>query len=300
MNLLNVVMQQRRARELGIHVLVGKRRRPQSKDSPGVAQYDSVWAFMPRRGGTLEYDAFNAVVMDKINTLAQQESEDGVLTFFSPIGKYMSFYMTPFPVDLPERIYVPPPTSLMTNPSTRSDDRRPLWVEFQIHGPSSSPTDIPLTTEVNQQLRRLDSMLSSGPDGHNALHLAEVPASTPDLTAALAIDKRDFVCVAELSLLVSTLNSPSDLVENMVTRFGTVGGDEQAVLRGNYADLLGSLSRDLFFSWVREGDMETVLRKSMGDEEPGLVMRPGFTMLMQRYGLELAAEMARLGEVLRN
>lgn len=39
--------------------------------------------------------------------------------------------------------------------------------------------------------------------------------------------------------------------------------------------------------------METVLRKSMGDEESGLLMRPGFTMLMQRYGIELAAEMAR-------
>lgn len=206
--------------------------------------------------------------------------------------------MTPFPVGLAQDIYVPPPTSLMTNPSTRSDDRRPLWVEFQIHSPSSSLTDTSLTSEVNQQLQRLDSMLGNGPDGHNTLHLTEVPASTPSLTATLAIDKRDFVCVAELSILVSTLNTPFGLVENIVTRFGTVGNDEHPVLRRNYAGLLGSLSRDLFFSWVREGDMETVVRKSMGDEDPGLLMRPGFTMLMQRYGLELAADMARLGEVL--
>lgn len=207
--------------------------------------------------------------------------------------------MTPFPVDFLEDIYSPPPTSLMTNPSTRSDDRRPLWVEFQIHSPSSSSaTDTSLTTEVNQQLRRLDSMLSNGPEGHNTLHLAEVPASTcPHLTGALAIDKRDFVCVAELSILVSTLNTPSNLVANIVTRFGTVGEDDRAVLRGNYTDLLCYLSRDLFFAWVREGDMEAVVRKSMGDEEPGLVMRPGFTMLLQRYVLELAAEMARLGQV---
>lgn len=204
--------------------------------------------------------------------------------------------MTPFPVDLPEGMYVPPPTSIMTNPSTRADDRRPLWVEFQVHNPSSSPPDISLTTEVNQQLRRLDSMLSNGPDGHNTLHLTEVPASTPDLTTTINIDKRDFVCVAELATLVSTLNSPSDLVENIVTCFGTV--DEQAVFRENYANLLGALSQDLFFSWVREGDMETVMRKSMGDEDPGLVMRPGFTMLMQRYMLEVSAELVRLNGVL--
>lgn len=56
--------------------------------------------------------------------------------------------------------------------------------------------------------------------------------------------------MAELSILVSALNTPSDLVKNLVTRFGTVGGgdDERAVLRGIYADLLGSLSRDLFFA----------------------------------------------------
>ncbi|KAI7780384.1 hypothetical protein LA080_016108 [Diaporthe eres] len=293
MEFLTVMLQQQGARVLGIHVLVGKRRRPQPRNKPGVAQYDSLWALVPRGGGNLAYDAFNAAVMDKVDTLAQLKSEEGALTFFWPIGKYMSIYMTPFAVDLPRGIYVPPPTSLMTNLSTRGDDRRPLWVEFHIHNPSTSPRDLSLTTEVNQQLRRLDSRLSNGQDGHNTLGITEVPAQTPNLTDTLAIDKKDFICVAELSILVLTLNSPSDLVENIVTRYGTVGGhDERFVLRRNYADLLSSLSRDLFFAWVCEEDIESVLRKSIGDKEPGLVMRPGFTMVMQRYMLELAVDMA--------
>lgn len=90
MDFLNVLVQQEQARELGIHVLVGKRRRPQSRNKRGVAQYDSVWAFVPTSEGSLKYNAFNTAVLDKVNTLAQQESGEGALTFFSPIGKYMS------------------------------------------------------------------------------------------------------------------------------------------------------------------------------------------------------------------
>lgn len=90
MELLNVLVRQQRARELGIHVLVGKRRRLQPRDNPGVAQYDSVWVFVRREKGNLEYDDFNAAVMGKVHKLARQESEEGALTFFSPIGKYMS------------------------------------------------------------------------------------------------------------------------------------------------------------------------------------------------------------------
>lgn len=84
------MMRQQQAREVGIHVLIGKRRLPQPRNNPSAARYESVWAFVLRREGYPEYGPFNAAVMDKVNTLAQQESEDGALTFFSPIGKYMS------------------------------------------------------------------------------------------------------------------------------------------------------------------------------------------------------------------
>lgn len=77
--------------EVGIHLLLGKLRRPRPSGHFGGARYESVWAFItinPER--TMHYAPFNDDVMNQVRALTQQHAGGEDLTFFSPIGKYMS------------------------------------------------------------------------------------------------------------------------------------------------------------------------------------------------------------------
>lgn len=79
--------------ELGIHVLVGKLRRPQQSDASddGAApQYHSLWAYVRRDRATLSYDAFKTAVSASVIALVIQEPDKDALTLFHPIGKYIS------------------------------------------------------------------------------------------------------------------------------------------------------------------------------------------------------------------
>lgn len=94
--------------------------------------------------------------------------------------------------------------------------------------------------------------------------------------------------MAELSDLVVELNGPSDPVQRIVTRFGTVSTDDRSVLRDNYSDFLSWLSGNMFFAWLRVDDVESVAGNS-----PRPVNRPGFRLLMERYASELVLERMR-------
>lgn len=77
---------------LGIHVLVGKLRRPQPSNASceGIAQYRPLWAFVRVNSGTLSYEAFNAAVLTSANALISQQHDQDAVTVFHPIGKYIS------------------------------------------------------------------------------------------------------------------------------------------------------------------------------------------------------------------
>lgn len=79
-------------RGLGIHILVGKVRRPQPSNASceGVPQYCPLWAFVRVESGTLSYEAFNAAVLTSANALISQQHDQDAVTVFHPIGKYIS------------------------------------------------------------------------------------------------------------------------------------------------------------------------------------------------------------------
>lgn len=181
--------------------------------------------------------------------------------------------------------YVPPPTSLMTNAAARPTETRPIWVDFYVHS-ASGTTAASLAGDISQQLRRLDTRLNDGPYGRNTLRLDEVPASRLSLTRDLAMTNKTWVCILEAGLLAATINKPWRPLLDLVTRFWGVRDRPSAV--ANYADLLGALSRDLYFAYARAGAMAG---RTSQYADPDLMDDPGFLMLVRGYLLELAQEM---------
>ncbi|KAJ0123896.1 hypothetical protein J7T55_012368 [Diaporthe amygdali] len=250
---------------VAVNILLGKISRPQSSNDSSGARYESVWACILLQDGLegYSYEGFNGLMMSEVNAKLRKKAPGETLTFFSPLGRYMSLHKLLYPRISPgSSLYIPPPTILMTNASARPQAKRPIWVDFTVY--SRPPPKNTLTgIEIPRQLKRLDSLLANGPDGHNTLHLAEIPSTAPDLTSILAVTKETYAYMAELTILVLTLNPLSGPLQYFLTRRGKVR--DPAVLRKNYLDFLSALSRDLVFQWDGEEDSDPTIWSSHQD-----------------------------------
>ncbi|KAK2601390.1 hypothetical protein N8I77_010844 [Diaporthe amygdali] len=289
---------------VAVNILLGKISCPQSSNDSSGARYESVWACILLQDGLegYSYEGFNALMMAEVNAKLRKKAPGETLTFFSPLGRYMSLVeRVPHAWYAPKlshltkdnilhkllsprispgsSLYIPPPTILMTNASARPQAKRPIWVDFTIY--SRPPPKNTLTgLEIPRQLKRLDSLLANGPDGHNTLHLAEIPSTAPDLTSILAVSKETYAYVAELTILVFTLNPLSGPLQYFLTRGGKVR--DPAVLRKNYLDFLSALSRDLVFQWDGEEDSDPTIWSSHQDLRS--MTLPGFLQpLIKKY-----------------
>jgi hypothetical protein len=80
--------------ELGIHLLVGKLRRPQqsdqTSDDSAEPRYYSLWAYIRMDHFTLRHHEFMEAVEASITALIVQERDNGAVTLLYPIGRYIS------------------------------------------------------------------------------------------------------------------------------------------------------------------------------------------------------------------
>ncbi|POS75565.1 hypothetical protein DHEL01_v206047 [Diaporthe helianthi] len=259
----------------GIHILIGKVRRPQQQNSGAE---------------TVSYEAFQAAFSDQVNQTLAARPDKNAVTLFSPVGKYTLHYITPWRCTSRSGLFNPPLTSLMSLPSRRSrGPQRPVWVDFYIHS-TPPPSGDPLArfqSEIMSRLRILDPQLGNGPGGHNTLGLAETPAGDASPTISL----HDWACAIELFATCTTLNgirAPGHkLLQDAVTLNGILGEDEPGLRRDNFEELLRYITENLRLSFVDDAvaaRLKAALGRPVGmiPSRPCLVA-PGFLEVMLAF-----------------